>query len=109
MTTPNQIILVLLLHWVGDFLFQSDWMAKNKSKSNLALLIHVSCYGIPLCLIDWRFAILNMGLHGLTDFVTSRITSKLWEKKEVHWFFVVIGLDQFIHTACLILTLGLIP
>lgn len=99
------IILVLGLHFVGDFILQSDAMAKNKSKSVLWLLFHVTVYGIPLLLIGWKFAAINIGLHFLTDFLTSRITSKLWAAGNVHWFFVVIGLDQFIHATCLILTL----
>ena len=100
----SNIILILFLHWVGDFVFQSDWMAKNKSKSNRALLIHVAVYCIPLMFFGWKFALINCALHFCVDFLTSRVTSKLWEAKQVHWFFVVIGLDQFIHTACLLLT-----
>lgn len=102
------IVWVLFLHWLGDFVFQSDWMAKNKSKSNEVLLIHISAYSLPLFLIGWKFALINAGLHCVTDYFTSRWTSKLWAAGNVHWFFVVIGLDQFIHTSCLILTFNLL-
>lgn len=101
----NPIILVLFLHWIGDFVLQSDWMAKNKSKSNKVLLIHTSVYCLPLLWFGWKFALINMALHTVTDFFTSRATSKLYASGKIHWFFVVIGFDQFIHTTCLILTL----
>jgi len=42
--------------------------------------------------------------HWFTDLFTSRWTSKLWEKKDVHNFFVVIGLDQLIHATTLLIT-----
>jgi hypothetical protein len=102
----SEIIFILFLHWIGDFILQSDWMAKNKSKSNKALLIHTSVYCLPLFIFGWKFALINMILHTITDYFSSRVSSKLYAKNEIHWFFVVVGLDQFIHTACLILTLG---
>lgn len=101
----NQIIIFALgLHFIGDFILQSDWMAKNKSSSNKVLLIHTSVYCLPLMIYSVRWAIINMVLHTITDYFTSRATKRLYGVSN-HWFFVVIGLDQFIHTACLIITL----
>lgn len=41
--------------------------------------------------------------HIATDAITSRINSKLWAAKKVHWFFVSVGFDQWIHFVTLIL------
>lgn len=121
-------LLIILLHFIGDFLCQNDSMAINKSKSVYWLSIHVLIYSFALfagtfLLLDFRdfdalisFALINFVLHWITDFFTSRLTSYLYMKaennpKEVflfnswrHWFFSAIGADQVIHYLCLILT-----
>ena len=106
----NDIIIVILgLHFISDFILQSDWIAKNKSKSNKALLIHTSVYSLPfLAVFGWKYALVNMTLHTAIDFVTSRISSKLYAKGKIHEFFVVIGFDQYLHAICLISTIGMI-
>lgn len=50
------------------------------------------------------FALVNGLLHFATDYVTSRVNSYFFLKKMRHWFFVGIGIDQFIHYATIILT-----
>lgn len=102
-----QIIAVLGLHFVGDFIAQSDWMAQNKSKKFWPLWIHVSVYSLFLLPFGLKYAGMNLLLHMVTDAVSSRVTSKLWAAGQRHWFFVVIGLDQLVHQVCLILTLQL--
>jgi len=98
------IVILIWLHFVADFILQSDAMAKNKSKSSKWLLLHVVAYSIPFIFFGWLFALVNGAAHFVTDFITSRITSKLHAKGEIHWFFVAIGLDQAIHLTTLVLT-----
>lgn len=97
------VLLIIWAHWIGDFILQSDYHAQNKSKNSFILGEHVFLYSIPLACIGlfipvslvWVF--FNAVAHFCTDWITSRITSKLWAKKQVHWFFVTIGADQAIH------------
>lgn len=103
----TNILLVIWIHFVADFIFQTDKMALNKSTSNKWLLSHVSVYTIPLLWFGWKFALINGAAHFATDFCTSRWTSALWKKQKRHEFFIVIGLDQAIHMTTLILTLGM--
>ena len=117
---PLQLICLLAVHWLGDFVLQSHWMSVNKSKRLDALAIHVATYtttllvgsallfGVheigPLAL----FVGVNGTLHFATDFVTSQITSRLWHQQREHLFFVAVGFDQLIHQVTLVTTVWLI-
>lgn len=89
--------MLLVVHYVADFLLQSDWMAQNKSKRWDALLTHTSIYSICFIFWGWRFVLITFVLHTITDAVTSRINTRLWQRKQVHWFFASVGFDQLIH------------
>lgn len=105
----NLIYKLIWIHFVADFILQTDKMAINKSKSNYWLGIHASVYSLPfLVLGSPLFALINGVCHFVVDYFSSRTTSYLWKKNERHWFFVVIGLDQVIHLSVLMLTSGLI-
>jgi hypothetical protein len=94
-------------------------MSLKKSKSILWLSYHILIYSFVTTL-GWStffgYTIENHMLtiplifgvtfvsHWLTDYFTSKWSSRLWENKEVHNFFVVIGLDQLIHATTLIIT-----
>ena len=96
-------ILIIWAHFIGDFILQSDYHAQGKSKNSWILAQHVAMYSIPFIAlglfipISIAWIVFNAIAHFSTDFVTSRITSKLWAEKKVHWFFVTIGADQSIH------------
>jgi hypothetical protein len=103
--TLYQIAAVIILHFAFDFVLQSHWMASNKSKSNKALLSHVSVYSIGLVIIAMNclppiyifpWIIFNAVAHFVTDYFTSRASSKLFNK-DWHNFFCIIGADQAIH------------
>ena len=97
------ILIILFLHFVADFVLQSDQMAQNKSKSNYWLGYHVLVYMIPFVLVcGWQYALLNGVAHFAVDYCTSRISSRFWAQKKIHYFFVTIGFDQFLHTAFLL-------
>lgn len=110
-----QLVALLTIHWVADFLCQSRWMAENKSKRLDALAAHVATYSLVLGLaalvlfgfgvnLIW-FILANAVLHFVTDFFTSRATTALWQQQNVFGFFAVIGLDQLLHQIALAATL----
>lgn len=113
-------IYILLVHWVADFLLQTRHMATRKSESNYYLSLHVTIYSFTTIML-WVLFFLIIGTHmttftvflslavtfvthWLTDYVTSRQTSKLFKAKKEKEFFNMIGLDQWIHALTLFLT-----
>ena len=102
----HEILLILGAHWLADFSAQTHWQATNKSKNNLALASHVLTYMLVLggcfsLFYDFnsvaRFVMYNGLIHFFTDFVTSRLNTYLWNKKDAHTFFVSVGADQILH------------
>jgi formate/nitrite transporter FocA (FNT family) len=112
-----QFVALLVTHWVADFVLQTHWQASNKSKDNVALfrhvLIYTACLGAASALLfgvalPWMsFVLSNFALHIVTDYFTSRASSKLWAKQDWHNFFVVVGFDQLIHQVTLAITMVL--
>jgi len=120
------LLLLFFLHWFGDFVCQTRWMADNKSKHLGALTLHVSIYSLVLLTgvvfyqallslirqdIYWPpltpilgFVGVNFVLHWLTDITTSQFTKYFWAKEDIHKFFATIGFDQLIHQVCLVVT-----
>lgn len=54
----NQFDWLLIGHLVGDYLFQTGWMATNKMKRWSALLVHSAVYTIVI----YGFGLLSGGL-----------------------------------------------
>lgn len=112
------VFFILVTHWVADFVFQTNWMATNKSKSNLPLSVHVLVYTfifLPFAVVYipekaiLAFLSITYILHWCVDFCTSRITSKLSAKGKYgsdtvpnFGMFSIIGLDQLLHYVSLI-------
>jgi uncharacterized membrane protein len=118
------VLSILFLHWVADFVLQTDEDAKNKSKSMDHLLNHTFTYSffwlipmIGILLVDikpippmyaialaFMFCSITLLIHTITDYFTSRLNSKLWLEERVHDFFVSVGFDQVLHYLQLFLT-----
>lgn len=119
-----EIFTIIVIHWLADFVLQTDSQAKGKSKNWGDLLSHTMNYttvwgsvGIILIVINlfypffeyksWSltlFVLITFIAHTITDYFTSRLNSKLWLKGKTHLFFVSIGFDQILHYVQLFLT-----
>lgn len=103
-------LAIFLIHWVGDFVLQTDKQAKGKSKNWSDLLSHTFTYSLLWTYVIGTLYILGFWsslflwfipitfiCHTATDYFTSRLSSRYWEEGKVHNFFVVIGFDQVLH------------
>ena len=91
------ILLLVWMHWFGDFACQINKMAINKGSSIKWLTLHVSVYTLPLFWFGWQFALINFVLHWMTDFVTSKVSGHFNKIGNQRLFFATIGFDQAIH------------
>lgn len=104
-------VLILITHWLADFVFQDDETAKGKSTKLSSLFFHAFCYTVV-----WIIPIFAIGViytpdngtillflpitflsHALIDYYTSKTHSQLFVAGKHHAFFTSIGLDQVLH------------
>lgn len=126
--------ILLLIHYIGDFLLQDEKTARNKSTDHVVLLKHSINYTLVYflffglwCAYQNHFGsttVLDMGwelktwlffpiiflTHFMTDLISSRIVKKKFDNLEFYspipnlGAFSIIGLDQLIHFGTLFLT-----
>ena len=116
-----RILILMLVHFVADFCLQTSEQAAGKSSSNQALAAHVFFYSVVMAIFyGWQFGVITAAIHSITDWNTSRISSRLWtaveqdrlrvvpdpvkKAEDIHMFFVMIGFDQYLHLVQLVLT-----
>lgn len=96
-----EIFGILTIHYIGDFVLQTEGQAKGKSKNWSDLLAHTITYSIFVfftigilygyafergesnfwfCLY---FSLITFVAHTITDYFTSRLNNKLAPKEEV--------------------------
>lgn len=123
---------IIMVHYVADFVLQNEEMATRKSKDFGMLIMHTMVYSFSWILgaaflfsvdcdysifgkcVDtvkaFKFVGITFVMHTLTDYLTSRWTSKLFANKTYYTgipnfgAFSAIGLDQVLHYAQLFLT-----
>lgn len=110
-------MFVILVHYVADFVLQTNKQAINKSVSNKYLSYHVGTYSAMWFIamlgffMRWElallFSIVTFISHFVTDYFTSRWVKYFREKEDYHNMFVIIGGDQVLHYFQLFLTLKL--
>lgn len=108
-----QIFLLLLIHWIADFICQPTLLANTKYKNFSSLLSHILIYfymsfylsiallSLPLSFITY-FVAFNAAAHLVIDYFTSKVSHYYADKKNWYPFFCVIGFDQFLHTSLLV-------
>lgn len=103
--------ILLITHWLGDYVFQTSKMALGKSKHLKWLSMHVLAYTgvLSVCAlvvfplkIALSYTLINGVLHGITDYFTSKLAAKYQDNPRI--FFPVLGFDQLLHVLTLYVT-----
>jgi len=125
--------VLIVIHYIADFMFQTENQAVGKSKSFEKLINHTFTYTVVFYVffllwfliglamnwnlgwslsgshMYWFFPIIFV-THTIIDYFTSKITSKKFEKKQFYTgipnigAFSIIGLDQVLHYATIFAT-----
>jgi hypothetical protein len=126
--------ILIVIHHIADFMFQTEEMATGKSKSFKILLKHTGTYTLVFFVffalwctyqnhighikpedIGWTplvllFFPITFICHTVIEYVSSKITARKFAKKEYYTgipnfgVFAVINIDQIFHYATLFLT-----
>jgi len=124
------LIVIFILHFIGDFIFQPYWMKIKKSRQSSIMLMHILLYTSVLTVglsifysntLAISYALLNGVIHFLVDYASSRIISNssrelivregsepLYERVDMHVPILFLGVDQLLHHVSLIVTWYLI-
>ena len=60
----------LLLHLIGDYVTQTDWMARTKTSTTFAALCHAVVYSLPFLLLSPTF--MAIAVIALSHFLIDR-------------------------------------
>lgn len=77
-------MIQLILHLLGDYVTQSDWMANNKTKRSWPALCHAVVYSLPFLLLKPSWAAFSVIL--ITHFLIDRFRMArfvVWAKNVV--------------------------
>lgn len=96
------LMCIVVSHFIGDFVMQSNRMATNKSKDVAILTLHTIVYGLPFLWLGIYFYVLTVILHWFVDFSTSRIASYFAGINNRYMFLVTTGIDQTLHMFALL-------
>ena len=78
------ILKIIICHWIGDGLLQTEKMATQKNSSNYWLSAHVGAYILPFIVVFYNilgWVLLMAILHWIQDWITSRINTQYLQVK----------------------------
>ena len=88
----ERIYYILMAHMLGDYVLQTDFLAKTKGKNWWHMIAHCITYTLPFAILispDWRVGFL-FATHIVIDTLKARLNKiDYWE-------------DQFLHMGCLL-------
>lgn len=106
-----EFILVLTAHFLGDFIFQTNGLAKRKSGSIIYLFIHTFIYIIPLALVfimfgDWWHVLIYIAAVFISHFLIDFIKQKLLKKYNTEYIALIIFIADILLHMLIVLSIA---
>jgi len=110
----SRILLIILIHTIGDFLFQGDKLRQNKALKLSSLGMHILIYSIILFAFSpfilgitikqaFMFALLNGVFHLIVDFFFRKL-KKGYRDFDIKKYRIVVVVDQALHIIALLIS-----
>ena len=86
------IIKAIICHIVGDYLFQTDYMAREKGKDWYVLFVHCVCYCVPFIhVFGFSYKILSLLVtHVIIDWMKIHHYTNIVIDQIAHYAFAIV-------------------
>ncbi|MGI2327112.1 DUF3307 domain-containing protein [Planococcus sp. YIM B11945] len=112
----NQFDVLLIAHFIGDFLLQTGWMAKYKATKWVPLLTHVSVYTLVIGIagfLSGGLSVASISIIFIGHVLLDRKTFIAWWVRHIQtakgpehtWLSIVA--DQIFHIILLAIAIGI--
>lgn len=91
MVDVQALVSLIMCHAIGDYVLQTDFLAKTKTENCYHLFIHCVLYCVPFAVvygIDWRIAVLFV-THLTIDFHKCRGIFSYTTDQTLHYLIVI--------------------
>ena len=91
----ESVLKIIFCHLVGDYVLQSDFLAKTKGENWYHLLVHCALYCLPFYVafgLSWKTAYIFI-VHVITDALKARYKAMSYTRNQViHYCSVLVFL-----------------
>ncbi len=109
------LVIILVAHYLGDFICQPRKIADNKHKNIYWLLTHGLIYSTVLFVIltiihplslgsVFLYVFINGVFHIGVDKISSHYTVKYYQQHNNYMMYNIVGLDQLAHIVVLLIS-----
>ncbi len=106
------LALLFIKHYLADFVFQTNTMAKNKQKYlylEHSLIHMVLTFFVAAFFVDFNIAAslacLDFAIHHNVDYIKTKLSKNLTQADRMYWIY--FGADQLLHALTYLLILYL--
>lgn len=90
----EKLYILLVCHMIGDYVLQTDFLAKTKGENDWHLAVHCFLYSLPFyiyCGMDWRLCML-ICMHFIIDMLKARYKSINYLQDQILHIIILIFL-----------------